>query len=161
MYKRDCQALKQLFTGASLGETLMNRFFLNAFVIILGLSLWTTASAVTCRNRATGRIVSRAACIPNQEDQIPLQTPPIQVSPPVPSPPLAQGPAYPTQPIYYPPPTQYIPPTQYVPPQQTQPAMNNVCATQFVWCALQFFVPSGSSCYCVLNDGTQVSGSVP
>ena len=130
----------------------MNRLFLNALFVILGFTLWTTASAANCRNRATGRVVVRAACVPNQEEQVPPQPLPVLVTPPTYSPPLAMptqpppisAPAYPTTP-------------------SSSPPMNNICSTQLGWCPMPGLVPSGFGCQCPLNDGSGifVPGVVP
>jgi hypothetical protein len=77
--------------------------------------------------------------------------PPIVVGPPV-------YPYYPP-PAYYPPPPAYYapPPTAYAPPSPPQSGGQSCTAGPYV-CPMDHPVASGSSCYCLGNNRTQVWG---
>jgi hypothetical protein len=118
-------------------------------------------AAVACVALASSAVTTPAnawCCGGGWRGGVFIGIPPIVVGPPVY--PYYPPPAYyPPPPAYYapPPPAYYPPPTAYAPPPPPQSGEQSCTAGPYV-CPMDHPVASGSACYCLGNNRTQVWG---
>jgi len=127
--------------------------------ILPGLARPVVLAAVACAALADSAVTTPAnawCCGGGWRGGVFIGIPPIVVGPPVY--PYYPPPAYyPPPPAYYPPPPVYYPPpTAYAPPPPQEGGQS--CTAGPYVCPMDHPVASGSACYCLGNNRTQVWG---